>query len=194
MKGKQFCQWHWLARQSSDVQAAHSVNRRLSYRGLPRARVPKSEWPEGQRWCAGCQSFIPDFYASGSRCRACASMAAHGRRLEDTYGITADDYADLLKRQGGRCAICRAVPRTNRLATDHDHRTGEVRGLLCKRCNHDLLGGSHDSVRLLWAAITYLLYPPAGGAEKPGRDEIMFALGARLDQIEAARQAASGPG
>jgi hypothetical protein len=46
------------------------------------------------------------------------------------------------------------------LAIDHDHETGVVRGLLCGQCNHQLLGGSHDSIERLRLAITYLESPP----------------------------------
>ena len=46
--------------------------------------------------------------------------------VERTYGLTAEQYDALLARQGGRCAICRARPKSKRLAVDHDHATGEV--------------------------------------------------------------------
>lgn len=162
MKGKHRCQWHWLAKQSSDVQAAAATARLTKAEGEHRARVPKSEWPAGERWCAGCQSFVPLFYCSGSRCRACTSMAAHEKRLEATYGIDADEYARIFHGvQGGRCAICLNRPASIRFAVDHDHQSGAVRGVLCKRCNHDLLGGSHDSIDLLWRALAYLAFPPA---------------------------------
>lgn len=57
------------------------------------------------------------------------------------YGITHADYAKKFKEQAGLCAICKnpetAVIRGNTLslAVDHDHATGKVRDLLCKRCN-----------------------------------------------------------
>lgn len=44
-------------------------------------------------------------------------------------------YDRLLAEQGGTCAICPAVPKTRRLHIDHDHRTMEIRGVLCFRCN-----------------------------------------------------------
>jgi hypothetical protein len=45
-------------------------------------------------------------------------------------------YEELLRQQDGRCAICRTRPdRKQRLATDHSHKSGVVRGLLCSRCN-----------------------------------------------------------
>lgn len=64
-------------------------------------------------------------------------------------------------RQGGRCAICRREPEQGRrLAVDHDHATGEVRGLLCKACN-TALGMFRDDVASLARAIGYLADPPA---------------------------------
>jgi hypothetical protein len=191
MKGKQSCVWHWLLRQSSDVQAAHARLRLESYMHVERrARVPASEWPEGERWCSGCQHFVPLFYVTGSRCKACASVASHASRLESTYGIDRAEYDRIFKLQGGRCAICRNAPATKRFAVDHDHRTNEVRGILCKRCNHDLLGGAHDTVRMLWRAIAYLLYPPAEHSTRPTHGEIIASLRAEIEREEAAARKA----
>ena len=53
------------------------------------------------------------------------------------------------------------------LALDHDHKTGAVRGYLCQRCNHDLLGAAYDNVDILRAAVRYLETPPADGAWVP---------------------------
>ena len=187
LKGRQFCKWHALMRQSSDEQAA-AANRRLLLvpEEARQPRVSAKSWPDGERWCSGCQSFVPLFYCSGSRCKACASAASHARRLEDNYGIDTSTYRRILARQGGRCAICRNTPRTIRFAVDHDHKTGEVRGILCKRCNHDLLGGAHDSPTLLWRALGYLLFPPARHANRPRPGQTIEALRAHLD-AEATR-------
>jgi len=191
-KGKQACEWHWLLRQSSDIQAAAANRRLLAVAEEDRvARVAAKDCPEGERWCAGCQSMVPTFYTSGSRCKACVSMRAHAARLEKVYGIDKAEYDRILKLQGGRCAICRNQSRTIRLATDHDHKTGDVRGLLCKRCNHDLLGGGHDSVAVLWSAIQYLLFPPAqrGHPEQaPTPGMVVTALRAHLEALEAQAQ------
>lgn len=87
-------------------------------------------------------------------------IAAHGRHVETTYGITAAEYGALLAAQGHVCAICeRATGRTKRLAVDHDHDTGAVRGILCSQCNYMLLG--RYDVDALTRAIDYLLDPPA---------------------------------
>ena len=71
------------------------------------------------------------------------------RWLWRKYGMTSEDFATLIAKQGGRCAICgqvpevaRANPRTGRrwanFHVDHDHVTGAIRGLLCIRCNSTL--------------------------------------------------------
>lgn len=54
-------------------------------------------------------------------------------------GLTDEGYEALLAAQGGGCAICGRPPsERRRLDTDHDHKTGRVRGLLCHRCNRAL--------------------------------------------------------
>ena len=133
---------------------------------LRRKTVPAKLWPAGARWCSGCQSFVDllDVAAGASRCRACASAVTHAAMVAKVYGLEGDAYADLLKSQGGKCAICRARPKSKRLAVDHDHATGAVRGLLCSRCNHDLMGAAWDSSAMALALWHYMNTPPASGA------------------------------
>lgn len=66
-------------------------------------------------------------------------------RLKKVYGISVAEYNKKLKEQGGKCAIC--AKETNKLKnktinfnTDHNHETGEIRGLLCSSCNLTLTG------------------------------------------------------
>lgn len=78
------------------------------------------------------------------------------RDLKRRFDITPDDYDQLLCEQGGVCAICKKTCSTGiRLAVDHNHTTGKVRGLLCTGCNTGL-GKFKDSVELLTSAIAYL--------------------------------------
>ena len=164
---KQRCDECSLARQPITVRMTAAKDRRESIPlELRRARVPESHWPAGRRWCAGCQSFMRLDHCTGSRCKTCASVAAHASSVKATYGIDADEYARLFELQGGRCAICRRRPRAKRLAVDHSHATGQVRGLLCPGedgCNRRLLGYVRDNVGTLQAAIRYLTTPPALG-------------------------------
>lgn len=138
------CAWHWLMRQPIEVQVQHADRRLAATTGEPRARVPKEEWPVGWRWCAGCQSFVPLFYTTGSRCKACSSRANHESRLRNVYGMDPEEYQRLGAWQGWKCYMCGRTARSRRLAVDHDHDTTEVRGLLCadneRGCNHAILG------------------------------------------------------
>ncbi len=72
------------------------------------------------------------------------------------FGLTWDEYDMLLACQDHRCAICGGKPRKHALSVDHDHNTGEVRGLLCSRCNHKLLGSANDDPARLRKAADYL--------------------------------------
>jgi len=75
-------------------------------------------------------------------------------RLKKQYGLSLDDYRDMLVGQAGRCLICLLVlPEHPHI--DHDHATGKVRGLLCGSCNR-MLGQANDSILRLRAAIRYL--------------------------------------
>lgn len=135
MKGKRKCGWHWLLSVPIEKQITIADERAARNRAreghVERVRVPKEEWPEGGRWCSECQQFVPWVYVMGSKCKAHSSRAAHASRLKLVYDLTRDEYEALLAYQGGRCYICRQEPRAKRLAVDHDHRSGAVRGLLC---------------------------------------------------------------
>ncbi len=65
-------------------------------------------------------------------------MTARKPTRAKALGVSDDQYARLLAAQGGHCALCPTGPKTRRLAVDHDHATGRVRGLLCHRCNRAL--------------------------------------------------------
>jgi len=77
--------------------------------------------------------------------------------LKYRYGIAVEEYERLLALQAGVCAICELPPsgRFKYLAVDHDHLTGQVRGLLCNTCN-SALGYMKDDPSLLQAAVKYL--------------------------------------
>jgi hypothetical protein len=147
-----------------DAQVREADRRRQAATGPLRQRVPSEAWPAGERWCSGCQSFVPLFYCSGSRCRPCAHVAARAGHVKRTYGLSSDEAAEILALQDGKCAICRKRQLIKEPAGDHSHVTGAFRGFLCQRCNHDLLGAAFDSERVVAAALVYLIAPPASGA------------------------------
>lgn len=74
------------------------------------------------------------------------------------FGLTEESHEALLASQGGTCAICKRPERHkshSRLAIDHDHKTGKVRGLLCHGCNVSI-GHMEDRIEWLRSAISYL--------------------------------------
>ena len=99
---------------------------------------------------------------TGNRqCRACGAERSRDAFRERLYGLSRDDYMALRDRQGGRCAICREPAAGElALAADHDHATGDIRGLLCSRCSNGL-GSFHDNPELLRTAVDYLSAAPA---------------------------------
>ncbi len=96
------------------------------------------------------------------------SLKARVKRLWDMFKLTVQKWEILRAFQDDKCWICGDHPEGKRLATDHDWETGEVRGLLCHRCN-TLLGkierpgrsGKPWSLDELKRVIAYKESPPA---------------------------------
>lgn len=83
-----------------------------------------------------------------------AKQAMRFRKIKQKYGISKEQYEEMVSRQGGLCAICR-FPNEKPLRVDHNHDTNAVRGLLCDSCNQGI-GQLKDDVQILKAAIAYL--------------------------------------
>lgn len=80
----------------------------------------------------------------------------HEASVIKKYGIEAGEYEVRYKAQGGKCAICQfATGASKRLAVDHNHSTGAVRGLLCSPCNR-FVGRLRDSSDAFLRAYKYL--------------------------------------
>lgn len=100
-----------------------------------------------------------------------ASERARRSRLKRLFNITPEEYDAVLAFQGGTCAICDRPPGKTRLAVDHEHKTGLVRGLVCWQCNA-ALAKLADSPARAYAAWAYLIRPPFTqvlGEERFGR-------------------------
>jgi len=69
------------------------------------------------------------------------------------YGLSKDDYSNLLTSQNNKCCICLGDLST--ACIDHDHVTGKIRGILCHHCNTGL-GLFKDNPQILESAIVYL--------------------------------------
>lgn len=110
--------------------------------------------------CLGCPRDYKGEYARMKASPNHKDRVAKAKRKQ-YYGITQEQYDEMLASQNGVCAICKLA---TRLVVDHDHDTGEFRGLLCRTCNSGI-GQLRDSLRLVLAAADYLgkrNYPRSG--------------------------------
>jgi hypothetical protein len=88
---------------------------------------------------------------------------AHVRDLKSKYGMSIEEFIILRDKQENKCAIC-GKEETRKstlgfqmnLSVDHDHKTGKIRGLLCKKCN-TAIGSLFDDTQLLTKAISYII-------------------------------------
>lgn len=94
--------------------------------------------------------------------RSRAKRKANGKRrlqdLKQNYGVTPEQYAEMLERAGGVCEICGRVPSEvskKGPCVDHCHDTSKVRGILCAPCNMGI-GHLRDDPGVLRKAIDYL--------------------------------------
>jgi hypothetical protein len=104
-------------------------------------------------YCKVCQNLRSTSYARENKDK----IPSTGYSLKRRYGITSQDYVELLNKQNNCCAICftTACHTGRNFSVDHDHKTGKVRGLLCAHCNVGL-GNFKDQTTLLQKAIEYL--------------------------------------
>jgi hypothetical protein len=115
------------------------------------------------RRCAKCGGTVAHLTGLPvcSKCRVDDRERGYRRAvsLKSLYGLTQDDYDQLLELQYGRCAICRTDKPgggAGRWHIDHDHETGHVRGLLCNGCNVGI-GFLQEDPEILMAAARYVM-------------------------------------
>lgn len=108
--------------------------------------------------CKPCQAAVARKWFADNPERTAANLRRRGLA---TYGLTIEEYEQIAEAQGHRCAICGERETTlrngklQRLAVDHCHTIGRVRGLLCNTCNR-AIGLFRDNVETLRKAIDYL--------------------------------------
>ena len=143
----------------------------------------RSTWKEtGRKWCPSCkvEKELTEYTItrSGKRkghpagsCKACRTALHKTRKRKDPsiyeriewpcklkrlYGITVEQYENMLAQQDGKCAICGSkdsysrtykTTKVSKFAVDHCHASGKVRGLLCTRCNRalGLIGDNYEA-------------------------------------------------
>lgn len=132
-------------------------------------RTPKASDPDGRFRCSKCREWkAPDqFNKSKSQtsglnyqCRPCARVDVRKHSLPAKYGITAAKFSEMVLAQGCKCACCEKPfamegTKTDRPCVDHNHKTGEVRAILCGRCNL-AAGNVQDSSELAARLSAYL--------------------------------------
>lgn len=112
-------------------------------------QLKKSPNSDGHYKCSNCKEWKPpkEFNKNKQQksglnysCRACSKENTRKYNLPSKYGITVGEYAEKLLKQGGKCACCekRLEPEGKSMdkpCVDHNHTSGEVRDILCGRCN-----------------------------------------------------------
>lgn len=91
-------------------------------------------------------------------CKRLSAEALKFKRKKK-YGISHDEFVTLVAQQAGQCAICHEdlqLDKSRGANVDHDHVTGNVRGVLCSRCNTGL-GLFKDDMTRLFSAVDYLI-------------------------------------
>lgn len=137
--------------------------------------------PPPRKVCIDCKNPRRKATRPGPRCATCSravrqerSAARKAKYLEETYGITEEQYQAVLAYQGGKCFVCGKGPgRYKRLAVDHDHALAKlhdhpedkgcplcIRGLLHTKCN-SFLGWIRDDPTAGLRIASYLTDPPA---------------------------------
>lgn len=104
--------------------------------------------------CKPCASAKAMVWYRANRDRSKEISRRHS--LKKLYGLSVAEYDALVRQQYGVCAICGNGRDHKHLHVDHDHDTGNVRGLLCNRCNR-AIGLFEDDPAILRKAIAYLV-------------------------------------
>jgi predicted nucleic acid-binding Zn ribbon protein len=135
------------------------------YQNQKRAEAKRERKLAGRQACMQCGGPIPEDRRVGSlycsaACKKRANDAAwreispHYNR-QYLYGVSPEEWSAALAAQDGRCAICRSADwpgKDNRPHADHDHVTGQFRGILCGNCNNGIGMLGEDPSRLRAAA------------------------------------------
>lgn len=147
-------------RRPTEEQRAQNRARAARYHAAHRdeRRAYREEWrrlhPE---YAAQWRASHPDYDAQW-RASHPERVAQHRQNARVArYGLTFDEYRQIFDEQGGLCCICFfPINLTGRQThIDHDHETGEIRGILCSTCN-TILGLAHDDAVRLQTAAQYL--------------------------------------
>lgn len=161
-----------LAKQRARNRRAYEKNKQ-SYRA--RSKSWKAKNPERMRelqkaYVDRNRDRLKDYYRQWYLANKGRAQVTARRLKLAKYGLTLETFQDLVATQNGTCAICAEPMKLP--AVDHCHRTGRVRGLLCRKCNSGI-GMFMDDPSLLQRAINYLTSSSSGAisttSSKPSR-------------------------
>lgn len=133
----------------------------------------------GLKFCRTCLEWVSkDGFRKAVREKSDTRGTCKKCAVAQMYGMNKDEYVGLVESTGPLCPICfrefSDVPNGSERHVDHDHVTGQVRGIICEACNR-ALGLFGDSVDALLSAAAYLRNPPAmihlGKRLAPTKDE-----------------------
>lgn len=138
--------------------------------------TPPSDSTRICKTCAEEKDRVTGFYGASHKCRQCtlAEKKAHNdpvanreRNLLNNYGLSLEDYVNMVEAQNGQCLICHTTDpakggrKSGRgggmkyFCVDHNHTTGKVRGLLCYSCNR-IVGMIEESPEWCSRAAAYI--------------------------------------
>ena len=120
-----------------------------------RQRIPAKP---GERACPGCLTSVEGMHANR---RFCSTSCKNKVRNWQTFGLSPDEYRALVASNEGLCPICKREPK--RWVIDHNHKTGEVTGVVCSVCNQSLIAYSRHEVATARRLLDYLTNPPLPG-------------------------------
>jgi hypothetical protein len=155
----------WLSEQllASDVRECIECSRSKPLEECP---IHKKATGRRRRRCRECQraywrrwraANAESHNATVKRWREANPEKRRASARRRYYGLSPAETSAMLAAQDSQCAICRRSIHDGKdgFCVDHDHQTGRVRGLLCRKCNV-LLGQAEDRSDVLRAAIDYL--------------------------------------
>lgn len=135
---------------TAEIEALLNPDKKLCYRC--QETKDKSEFHRrGRGLNSYCKSCWKDYAKDNPRSAESKLLASAGI-YKKKFGISLTEAVKLAKVKEGLCEIC---TRFGRLAVDHDHSNGEIRGRLCYHCN-TMLGGARDDPTILARAVAYL--------------------------------------
>jgi hypothetical protein len=139
-------------RQRENYKKPEVKSKILNKRKTPEYRKHRNEW-RNQEHIAIKQRIASKEYRERPGVK---EKLAHNVILKK-YGLTRKEYDEIFSKQMGKCTICQRHQSelSCKLCVDHNHITGEIRGLLCRNCNL-ILGNSKESPTILSNCINYL--------------------------------------